>query len=61
MKAHGVHHEEPAPDLCKLITSIQENDVTLSDKAFITGTRAEAQLQAFSHWLLINMIFTAND
>lgn len=60
MRARGMQHE-PAPDLCILITSTQENDVTPSDKAFITGTRAEAQLQAHSHWLLINMIFTAND
>lgn len=60
MKAHGRHHER-APDPPKLITSIQEKDVTPSDKAFIRGSRAEAQLQARSHWLLINMIFTADD
>lgn len=60
MKAHGRHHEHAA-DPCKLITSIQEKDVTPSDGAFIRGSRGEAQLQAASHWLLINMIFTAND
>lgn len=52
--------EAPPPDPRKLITSIQEKDVTPSEEAFIRGSQAEAQLQAHSHWLLINMIFTAN-